>query len=92
MSRIEQMALLQDGPLAGKMASIAFPKPFFTGMGVQTPHGEYVVRKGPIAQCIEKSQEPVEFGAVVLMCRQTLSEEDERWVTEVRYAHEVQRN
>lgn len=61
-----QCVTFADGPRKGHAAMLRFPGRFTVGMQVRTNVGVYVVRSGPIADAIERTQEPIDFGAVVL--------------------------
>lgn len=64
---MKQEVMFADGPHAGRLAKIAIPGDFAVGMRLTINDGDtYIVRDGPIARAIQKSQRPFENGAVIL--------------------------
>ena len=63
---IKQAVIFVDGPYESKCAKLSIDSRFVQGM-VFDVHGHlYQVQYGPIAECIERSQEPLEHGMVRL--------------------------
>lgn len=63
---MKQEVMFADGPHAGRLATIGIPGDFAIGMGLNIDGENYIVRDGPIARAIQKSQRPFENGAIVL--------------------------
>lgn len=72
-----QCAKFEDGPLAGRMAEIEFPEPFHRGMIVDLGDARYTVRNGPIAECIERNQQPFKHGMILLQWVDRMSQSEE---------------
>jgi len=69
---MKQQVKFKGGQFDGRMAVIRIEEEFKQGMELYFGAGiVYTIRPGPIAESIEKSQEPMEFGMVVLIYKET---------------------
>lgn len=69
---MRQQVKFEGGQFDGRMAFIKIEEEFKQGMELYFGDGVvYTVRTGPIAESIEKSQEPMEFGMIVLVYKET---------------------
>lgn len=72
---IEQLVQFMGGIMDGSMAPCVFKQGFQVGCVIDVAEGiRYKVRKGPIAQAVEKTQMSIAFAAVVAV---PCDEEDE---------------
>lgn len=73
---IEQSVFFVGGAHDKKQSTIHIPLPFRIGMRLLVDGELYEVRNGPIASVIERTQEPVSCGVVVLIPTPFLGEDE----------------
>lgn len=64
---IRQHAVFAGGTLDMRTGLVAFARPFLRGTKLAIDGEIYVVRDGPIAEAVEKSQQPMENCIIVLV-------------------------
>jgi len=63
----KQTCLFRGGNLDGRTCDVTFIRPFSAGCRVRVFDEDYQVQPGPIATVVEKTQEPIVSGCLVLV-------------------------
>ena len=79
---IQQTVKCEGGPHDGGMATLLIPLPFFRGMKVNVNGHVYVVRNGAISEAIEKTQQPLKHGCILLRSWDVMDEEERQQLAE----------
>ena len=79
---IKQKARCEGGPHAGGIATMRFPLPFFRGMKINVHGHVYVVRNDAISESIEKTQQPIKHGCILLRSWDVMDEEERQQLAE----------